>query len=75
MDLNLKDKHVLITGGSKGIGYACAAAFLVEGARVSLESRSTRPHAIGCRRRRVAALGASASMLRTCSIPSRRQKR
>ena len=28
MELNLKDKHVLITGGSKGIGYACAAAFL-----------------------------------------------
>ena len=28
MDLNLKDKHVLITGGSKGIGYACAAEFL-----------------------------------------------
>jgi NAD(P)-dependent dehydrogenase (short-subunit alcohol dehydrogenase family) len=41
MDLNLKDKHVLITGGSKGIGYACAAAFLAEWARVSLVSRST----------------------------------
>ena len=41
MDLKLKDKHVLITGGSKGIGYACAAAFLAEGARVSLVSRST----------------------------------
>ena len=40
MELNLKDKHVLITGGSKGIGYACAAAFLAEGARVSLVSRS-----------------------------------
>ncbi len=41
MDLYLKDKHVLITGGSKGIGYACAAAFLTEGARVRLVSRST----------------------------------
>ena len=40
MELNLKDKHVLITGGSKGIGYACAVAFLAEGARVSLVSRS-----------------------------------
>ena len=28
-------------GGSKGIGCACAAAFLAEGARVSLVSRST----------------------------------
>ena len=43
MELNLKDKHVLITGGSKGIGYACAAAFLAEGARVSLVSRSLEP--------------------------------
>ena len=39
MDLNLKDKHVLITGGSKGIGLACAAAFLQEGARVTLVAR------------------------------------
>ena len=39
MDLQLKDHHVLITGGSKGIGLACAAGFLQEGARVSLVSR------------------------------------
>ena len=24
MDLHLSDKHILITGGSKGIGLACA---------------------------------------------------
>jgi NAD(P)-dependent dehydrogenase (short-subunit alcohol dehydrogenase family) len=41
MDLQLTDQHVLITGGSKGIGLACALAFLQEGARVSLVSRST----------------------------------
>jgi NAD(P)-dependent dehydrogenase (short-subunit alcohol dehydrogenase family) len=40
MDLNLSGKHILITGGSKGIGLACAQAFLVEGSRVSLVSRS-----------------------------------
>ena len=40
MDLQLKGRHVLITGGSKGIGLACAQAFLGEGARVSLVSRS-----------------------------------
>jgi NAD(P)-dependent dehydrogenase (short-subunit alcohol dehydrogenase family) len=40
MDLNLSGKHILITGGSKGIGLACAQAFLAEGARVTLVSRS-----------------------------------
>ncbi len=40
MDLQLQGKHVLITGGSKGIGLACARSFLAEGARVSLVSRS-----------------------------------
>jgi NAD(P)-dependent dehydrogenase (short-subunit alcohol dehydrogenase family) len=40
MELGLKDKKVLITGGSKGIGLACARAFLVEGALVAIVSRS-----------------------------------
>ncbi|MFM8590159.1 MAG: SDR family oxidoreductase [Limnohabitans sp.] len=39
MDLHLRDKHILITGGSWGIGLASAQAFLAEGARVSLVSR------------------------------------
>lgn len=39
MDLDLNHKHILITGGSKGIGLACAYAFLAEGAKVSLVSR------------------------------------
>jgi NAD(P)-dependent dehydrogenase (short-subunit alcohol dehydrogenase family) len=40
MDLGLKDQLVLITGGSKGIGFACARAFIGEGARVAIVSRS-----------------------------------
>jgi len=40
MDLGLKGWKVLITGGSKGIGLACARAFVAEGAQVALVSRS-----------------------------------
>ncbi len=40
MDLGLKGKNVLVTGGSKGIGLACARAFRGEGARVAIVSRS-----------------------------------
>jgi NAD(P)-dependent dehydrogenase (short-subunit alcohol dehydrogenase family) len=40
MDLDLGGKIVLITGGSKGIGLACARAFSAEGARIALCSRS-----------------------------------
>jgi NAD(P)-dependent dehydrogenase (short-subunit alcohol dehydrogenase family) len=60
MDLQLSGKHVLITGGSRGIGLACARAFLKEGARVSLVGRTPahldaaaaqlrgEGHAVGC---------------------------
>ena len=40
MDLQLTGKHVLVTGGSRGIGLACARAFLKEGAKVSIAGRS-----------------------------------
>lgn len=39
MDLGLKDTVVLVTGGSKGIGLACARGFAAEGARVAIASR------------------------------------
>lgn len=40
MDLELGGLHVLITGGSRGIGLACAHLFLQEGARVTLVGRT-----------------------------------
>jgi NAD(P)-dependent dehydrogenase (short-subunit alcohol dehydrogenase family) len=40
MDLELRDKTVVVTGGSAGIGLACAEAFLAEGARVAIVGRN-----------------------------------
>ena len=40
MELGLAGKVVLITGGSKGIGLACAKAFASESARIAICSRS-----------------------------------
>lgn len=40
MKLELENVVVFITGGSKGIGLACAKAFLAEGARVAIASRA-----------------------------------
>ena len=41
MELGLEGKVVLITGGSKGIGLACAFAFAAEGARIAICSRAS----------------------------------
>jgi len=40
MDLKLAGRTVLVTGGSKGIGFACAMAFAAEGCAVHIASRS-----------------------------------
>jgi NAD(P)-dependent dehydrogenase (short-subunit alcohol dehydrogenase family) len=40
MDLGLRDRVALVTGGSKGIGLGIAAGLVAEGARVAIASRS-----------------------------------
>ncbi|HEY5269664.1 MAG TPA: SDR family oxidoreductase, partial [Anaerolineales bacterium] len=39
MDLHLKDKRALITGSSRGLGYAAALALAKEGCRLAVNSR------------------------------------
>lgn len=53
MNLGLEGKVVIVTGGSKGIGLACARAFLMEGGRVAIASRS--PENLEAARRDLAA--------------------
>ena len=42
MDLHLKDKSAIITGASRGLGYAVANVLAGEGARIILNSRDSR---------------------------------
>src|SRR5471030_647566 len=49
MDLGLKDKVAVITGGSRGIGKACAKELLAEGAIAILVSKSPDSNAVAVR--------------------------
>lgn len=47
MDLELKDKVAVVTGGSKGIGLATTQTLLREGAKVVVASRTRSPELVG----------------------------
>jgi NAD(P)-dependent dehydrogenase (short-subunit alcohol dehydrogenase family) len=49
VDLGLKDKVAIVTGGNRGIGKACAAELLGEGAVVVLVSRNAEVNAAAAR--------------------------
>ena len=57
MDLQLGDRVYLITGGSRGLGFAAAQALVAEGARVALIS--TRDAALSAAAARLAEQGVS----------------
>ena len=40
MDLGLQDRVYVVTGGSRGLGYATAEALVADGARVVVAARS-----------------------------------
>ena len=58
MQFDFTGKRVLVTGGSRGIGRAAAAAFLEAGARVAVNGRTGESTAAG-----MAAIGASERLL------------
>ena len=49
LDLGLKDRVAIITGGSRGIGKACAKELLAEGACVVLVSKDAAVNAAAVR--------------------------
>ncbi len=59
MDLGLRGRVALVTGGSKGIGLACAEVLLAEGARVAIASR-TQGHIDAALRRLAGGFGVAA---------------
>jgi 3-dehydrosphinganine reductase len=63
--LSLRDQHVLITGGSSGIGLALARQSAAAGARVSLIARD--PVKLGAAQAAVSAIVGGAAQVFTCS--------
>ncbi len=67
MDLGLKDRRALVTAASRGLGRACAAALVAEGARVFICSR--RAESIEAAAGEIGAAGCSAADLAVAGGP------
>lgn len=65
MDLGLKGKRVIVTGGSKGIGRATALTFAEEGADVAICARGAK--ALEATRKEIAALGVT-TFAQNCDV-------
>ena len=70
MDLQLRDRVYLVTGGSRGLGFAAAEALVGEGARVVLSN----PHEASAAAA-AARLTQGASRWRQSYLGRRRQRR
>ncbi|MFU8815642.1 MAG: SDR family NAD(P)-dependent oxidoreductase [Pseudomonadales bacterium] len=65
MDLGLKDRNVIVTGGSKGIGRSIALAFAAEGANVAICART--PEALEATAKEIGDLGVQCHAA-TCDV-------
>lgn len=65
MDLGLKGKNVIVTGGSRGIGRSTALAFATEGANVAICARN--PKTLEQARAEIASLGVKA-FAQSCDV-------